>query len=65
MIDNLDRLKTALADRYAIEETCVPVVPVALKRGLGRAGKPERLILKDYFQIMSFRTRPEGAEPGL
>ncbi len=65
MIAILDRLKTALAGRYAIEETSGAVVPGALKRGLGRAGKPARLILKDYFHIMSFRTRPEGAEPGL
>ena len=40
-------------------------MPGALKRGLGRAGKPARLVLKDYFHVMSFRTRPRrGPSPG-
>jgi hypothetical protein len=39
--------------------------PGALKGGLGRAGKPARLVLKDYFHVMSFRTRPRrGPSPG-
>ncbi len=39
--------------------------PGALKGGLGRAGEPARLVLKDYFRVMSFRTRPRrGPSPG-
>ncbi len=48
------------------------VVPGALKRGLGRSPEGPRHVLKDvcnlrprHVPVMSFRTRPEGAEPGL
>ena len=38
--------------------------PGALKGGLGRAGEPARLVLKDCFHVMSFRTRPRrGPSP--
>ena len=46
-------------------ESSVAVEPGALKRGLGRAGKPARLVFKDYFHVMPFRTRPHrGPSPG-
>ena len=35
-----------------------------MKGGLGRAGEPARLVLKDCFHVMSFRTRPRrGPSP--
>ena len=37
----------------------------ALKRGLGAARERAAGVLKDAFDVMSFRTRPAGAEPGL
>ena len=52
-----------ITDRHA---QCQPLSgPGALKGGLGRAGEPARLVLKDYFHVMSFRTRPRrGPSPG-
>ena len=64
IVVGLARRKHAAVPLYILESS-VAVVPGALKRGLGRAGKLARLVFKDYFHVMSFRTRPRrGPSPG-
>ena len=52
-----------MGDALYILESSVAVVPGALKRGLGRAGKPARLVLKDYFHILEVGRHREEKAP--
>ena len=75
MVGNpVDRLALVLADRYTIEHELAAggMATVYLARvfpgvetpaRLRRVNAP-RLVLKDAHRVASFRTRPEGAEPG-